>query len=155
MAPARWDVGTSIFVHSQDLRGCFCQDEQRGKIPSSGAGKMSSTRAHPRPSQHLQAQMDTFPAFFQLAWPRDWFWPMDAEKKRGESLLDQNQSLQAMSQDGRAVLGLWQPGSLSCSMWGSCLDSSSDSLKTLQEQEAFVGLSQREGLFLSEAGSPN
>ena len=80
---------------------------------------------------------------------------MDAEKKRGESLLDQNQTLQATRQDGRAVLGLWQPGSLSRSMWGSCLDSCSDSLKSLQEQEASVGLSQREGLFLSEAGHPD
>lgn len=66
--------------------------------------------------------------------------------RRGESLLDQNQTLQAMHQDGRAVLGLWQHRSLSCSMWGRCLDSCSDSLKTLQEQEASVGLSQREGL---------
>ena len=95
-----------------------------------------------RPSQRHQAQVDTFKAFFQLAWPRDWFWPMDAEKKRGESLLDQNQALQATRQDGRAVLGLWQSGSLSRSMWGSCLDSCSDSLKSLQEQEASVGLSQ-------------
>lgn len=99
-------------------------------------------------SQHLQAQMDTFPAFFQLAWPRDWFWPMDGEKKRGESLLDQNQTLWAIRQDGRAVLGLWQHRSLSCSMWGRRLDSCSESLKTLQEQEASVGLSQREGIGL-------
>ena len=157
MAPARWDVGTSISAHSQDLRGFFCRDEQRGKIPLPGQGRYTVPvpRTPARPSPRHQAQVHTFKAFFQLAWPRDWFWPMDAEKKRGESLLDQNQALQATRQDGRAVLGLWQPGSLSCSMWGSCLDSCSDSLKSLQEQEASVGLSQREGLFLSEAGRPD
>ena len=154
MAPARWDVGTSISAHSQDLRGFICRDEQRRKFPLLEQGRCPVPAPLPR-SQHLQAQMDTFPAFFYLAWPRDWFWPMDAEKKRGEWLLDQKQTLHAMCQDGRAVLGLRQPGSLSCSMWGSCLDSCSDSLKTLQEQEASVGLSQREGLFFSEAGLPD
>lgn len=53
--------------------------------------------------------MDTFPAPFQLAWPWDWFRPVDAEKKRCESLLDQSNEEPAPDSPGHA------------SRWQSCV----------------------------------
>ena len=71
MAPARWDVGTSISAHSQDLRGFFCRDEQRGKIPLPEQGRRTvpvpRTPATPRPPEpaspgpggHIQGLLPT------------------------------------------------------------------------------------------------